>query len=153
MASDVEINVLRRSKGAVVRAGDQLGVLYSGSLVNGDGTPFDANYDFSNFSTIPGRQLFGFTLGSGRVIEGWDQALTGRRLGEVLELTIPAELAYGSAGAPPSIPANAPLRFLVELVGAVPVGASKAMGCFRPEAGMGRSVKRSLNVRAKRGGG
>ena len=144
MASDVGINVLRRSKGAVVRAGDQLGVLYSGSLVNGDGTPFDANYDFSNFSTIPGRQLFGFTLGSGRVIEGWDQALTGRRLGEVLELTIPAELAYGSAGAPPSIPANAPLRFLVELVGAVPAGASKAIYPSYTDLGLSKKLSGQL---------
>ena len=127
MAADVGINVLRASKGAVVRSGDLLGVFYSGSLVNGDGASFDANYNFSAFEPVPARSLFTFTLGSGQVIPGWDQALAGRRLGEVLDLTIPAALAYGSAGAPPSIPPDAPLRFRVELVGAVPSGASKAI--------------------------
>ena len=110
-----------------LRKGDVLGVLYSGSLENGGGQRFDANYDFNTFSVIPGRQLFTFTLGSGQVIQGWDQALSGRRLGEVLDLVIPSELAYGSAGAPPSIPPDAPLRFRVELVGAIPAGESKAV--------------------------
>ena len=49
MANEVGINVLRSSKGARVRAGDVLGVLYSGSLLDGDGAPFDANYNFATF--------------------------------------------------------------------------------------------------------
>lgn len=127
MAANITTTVLRSSKGPVVRSGDLVGVLYAGNLIDADKTQFDANYDFTTFSAVPGRDLFTFTLGSGSVIAGWDQGLTGRRLGEVLELTIPAELAYGSAGAPPRIPADAPLQFKVELVGARPQGETKAI--------------------------
>jgi len=146
MANDLGISVLRSSKGAVVRSGDLLGVFYSGSLVNGDGTPFDANYDFNTFSVIPARQLFAFTVGSGQVIQGWDRALTGRRLGEVLELTIPADQAYGSAGAPPSIPPYAPLRFRVELVGAVPAGKSKAIYPSYVDLGWSKKFSKELTA-------
>lgn len=140
MAGGVEVTVLRSSKGPVVRSGDLLGVHYSGSLVNGDGTPFDASYDFTTFSVVPSRELFDFRLGSGQVIQGWDQALDGRRLGEVLDLTIPADLAYGSAGAPPSIPPDAPLRFRVELVGAIPAGESQAVFASLTDLGLSRKI-------------
>jgi Ca2+-binding RTX toxin-like protein len=153
MAAGVEISVLRSAKGAVVRAGDLLGVLYSGSLVNGNGAPFDANYDFTSFSVVPARQLFTFTLGSGQVIQGWDQALAGRRLGEVLDLTIPAELAYGSAGAPPSIPPDSPLRFRVELVGAIPSGTSKAIYPSYSELGLSKKLTAQLDALKVKFGG
>lgn len=153
MAAGVEISVLRSAKGAVVRAGDLLGVLYSGSLVNGNGAPFDANYDFTSFSVVPARQLFTFTLGSGQVIQGWDQALVGRRLGEVLDLTIPAELAYGSAGAPPSIPPDSPLRFRVELVGAIPSGTSRAIYPSYGELGLSKKLTAQLDALKVKFGG
>ena len=124
-SSQVSTRVLRTSKGSVVSPGDRLGVFYAGTLVDG-GQAFDANYDFTSFTPIPDQKLFVFALGTGQVIPGWDQALVGRRLGEVLELTIPADLAYGSTGSPPSIPPNAALRFQVELVGALPAGSSQA---------------------------
>ena len=146
----LEINLLRTSNGAVVRTGDLLGVHYSGVLMDGDGTQFDANYDFAAFSLVPSRSLFTFTVGSGQVIQGWDQALAGRRLGEVLDLTIPAELAYGSAGAPPSIPPDAPLRFRVELVGTIPDGASKAIYPSYQELGVGRKSVAQLKMLGKK---
>ena len=153
MAAGVEISVLRSAKGAVVRAGYVLGVLYSGSLVNGNWAPFDANYDFTSFSVVPARQLFTFTLGSGQVIQGWDQALVGRRLGEVLDLTIPAELAYGSAGAPPSIPPDSPLRFRVELVGAIPSGTSRAIYPSYGELGLSKKLTAQLDALKVKFGG
>ena len=146
MANEVGINVLRSSKGARVRAGDVVGVLYSGSLLDGDGAPFDANYDFATFSAIPARQLFTFELGGAQVIQGWDQALAGRRLGEVLDLTIPSELAYGSAGAPPSIPPNAPLRFRVELVGSIPAGESEAIYPSYSDLGLSKKLFNQLKA-------
>ena len=147
MANEVGINVLRSSKGAMVRAGDVVGVLYSGSLLDGDGAPFDANYDLATFSAIPARQLFTFELGGAQVIQGWDQALAGRRLGEVLDLTIPSELAYGSAGAPPSIPPNAPLRFRVELVGSIPAGESEPVyPSYYSELGLSKKLFKQLKA-------
>ena len=153
MADQVGISVLRSAKGAVVRSGDVLGVLYSGSLVNGNGVPFDGNYDFVSFSGIPGRRIFQFTLGRGQVIQGWDQALVGRRLGEVLDLTIPAELAYGSEGSAPSIPPDAPLRFRVELVGAVPAGTSKPIFPSIAELGVSKKLAAQLDALKLKFGG
>ena len=55
--------VLRKSKGLKVSNGDVLLVLYQGSLMNGE--QFDANFDFSSFETVEGRDAFSFTLGAG----------------------------------------------------------------------------------------
>jgi len=111
----LQIEVLRTSSGPQVQQGDRIWVWYAGELEEG-GAPFDANFDFASFSPVSARNPFSFILGAGQVIQGWDQGLRDRRLGEVLELTIPSALAYGSAGSPPRIPANADLRFTVELL-------------------------------------
>jgi hypothetical protein len=132
----VVTKVLRTSKGPTVTAGDQLGVFYSGKL--SDGTIFDGNFNFNTFEAVSGRSLFSFQLGSGQVISGWDQGLLNHRLGEILELTIPAELAYGSTGAG-SIPPNATLTFTVELVGKVAKGATTAT--YFSYANIGENLK------------
>ncbi|MFM7087292.1 MAG: FKBP-type peptidyl-prolyl cis-trans isomerase [Cyanobium sp.] len=115
LPNDLQLRVLRQApKGRQVQTGDLLGVYYSGSLT--DGTRFDANLNFEGL--IPLLPLFTFTLGQNRVIQGWEQGLFGRRIGEVVELTIPPELGYGSSGTG-SIPANATLVFNVVLVGMI----------------------------------
>jgi FKBP-type peptidyl-prolyl cis-trans isomerase len=80
------------------------GWLYDPSRAEGKGTQFDSNPAFS------------FTLGTGGVIRGWDLGVVGMRVGGLRRLTIPPELAYGSAGRPPAIPSNATLVFDVELL-------------------------------------
>lgn len=50
------------------------------------------------------------------VIKGWTEGLTGVKAGSVVKLVIPADKAYGAAGSPPTIGANEPLAFIVELV-------------------------------------
>jgi len=57
----------------------------------------------------------GITLGQQQVISGWDQGLLGMKVGGRRRLTIPPDLAYGAQGQPPTIPANAPLVFDVDL--------------------------------------
>ncbi|KAL9666850.1 hypothetical protein QQ045_001194 [Rhodiola kirilowii] len=85
--------------------GDEVEVHYTGTLL--DGTQFDSSR---------GRDTFKFTLGQGQVIKGWDLGIKTMKKGENALFTIPAELAYGEAGSPPTIPPNATLQFDVELL-------------------------------------
>ena len=123
--------VLRKSKGAKTSKGDTLLVWYEGSLA--DGTVFDGNYDFKSFTTTQPPYFqnnqgfltqppppFEFKLGAGSVIQGWEKGLKGRRLGEVIELTIPSKLAYGKEGAGEFIPPGADLTFKVEVLALLP---------------------------------
>ena len=72
-----------------------------------DGKQFDASWDRGD--------TFKFGLGKGQVIAGWDQGIPGMKIGGRRILVIPADLGYGAAGSPPTIPANAPLVFVVDL--------------------------------------
>ena len=130
----VQTRVLRTASGPPLAAGDLVWVWYEGRLL--DGTRFDANYDFGSFSAVPERTEFRFRLGVGEVIRGWDQALLNRRLGEVVELTIPAELAYGPRGSGSLIPPNAPLRFKVEILARFGVGDSRVAGVTFTDLGV-----------------
>lgn len=110
----LEKTVLRTSKGVQVKAGDRVFVRYEGQLL--DGSIFDRNFNFSEVEGVQGRDIFSFVLGQGQVIQGWELGLNGARLGQVLKLVIPPELAYGNI-ARPGIPANSALDFTVEVVG------------------------------------
>ena len=79
------------------------GWLYSASAAENKGRQFDAG-------------SFPFTLGSGQVIRGFDQGVTGMRVGGIRRLVIPPNLAYGPSGSSDgSIPPNATLVFDIEL--------------------------------------
>ena len=52
----------------------------------------------------------------GHVIKGWDKGIKTTKKGENAFFTIPAELAYGESGSPPTILPNATLQFDVELL-------------------------------------
>lgn len=60
-------------------------------------------------------EIFSF-WDAGQVIKGWDQGIKTMKKGENALFTIPAELAYGESGSPPTIPPNAMLQFDVELL-------------------------------------
>ena len=93
-------------EGQEAKAGDVVEVHYTGWLTNG--TKFDSSVDRN--------QPFTFKLGEGQVIKGWDQGVAGMRLGGKRKLTVPPNLAYGSAAYGP-IPGNSTLMFDVELLG------------------------------------
>jgi FKBP-type peptidyl-prolyl cis-trans isomerase FkpA len=95
-----------RGDGKEAKAGQTVSVHYTGWLPNGE--KFDSSRDRN--------QPFGFTLGAGQVIAGWDEGVAGMRVGGRRKLIIPPDLAYGTAGAPPDIPPGATLVFDVELL-------------------------------------
>lgn len=94
-------------EGVAAADGDMLTVQYVG-VEYVTGTQFDASWDTG--------QPFEFELGSGNVIEGWDQGFSGMKVGGRRQLTIPPDLAYGPQGQPPSIGPDATLVFVVDLL-------------------------------------
>jgi len=95
-------------KGPLPKPGQTVLVHYVGTFP--DGRKFDASRDH-------GPAPFGFTLGAGQVIAGWDEGLSTMHVGGKRKLTVPYTLGYGERGMPPAIPPKATLLFTVELVG------------------------------------
>lgn len=104
--SGLQIIDIEVGSGDEVQAGQTAVVHYTGWLA--DGTKFDSSVDRG--------QPFAFALGAGQVIRGWDEGVVGMKVGGKRRLIIPSDLAYGSQGRPPVIPANAELTFDVELL-------------------------------------
>jgi FKBP-type peptidyl-prolyl cis-trans isomerase len=102
------VKELIKGTGPAAKTGDRVTVNYVGVLYDG-GKEFDSSWKRN--------EPFSFTLGQGEVIPGWERGVIGMHVGGRRELTIPAALAYGAQGRPPAIPANAPLVFVVDLLG------------------------------------
>jgi peptidylprolyl isomerase len=94
--------------GPAAKTGDTVTVNYVGVLFKG-GKKFDASWKR--------KEPFTFTIGRKQVIAGWEQGLIGMKVGGRRELVIPAELGYGLRGSPPAIPPEAPLVFVIDLLG------------------------------------
>ncbi len=72
-----------------------------------DGTEFDSSYNRNT--------PFSFTVGEGRVIQGWEKGLLGMKVGGQRVLVIPSDMAYGNRQVGP-IPPNSVLVFAIELL-------------------------------------
>jgi FKBP-type peptidyl-prolyl cis-trans isomerase len=96
--------------GEEAKEGSQVKVHYTGWFT--DGKKFD--------SSVDANQPYQFTLGKGEVIKGWDEGVTGMKVGGKRQLRIPPELAYGEAGYKTIIPPNATLIFDVQLLAVTP---------------------------------
>jgi FKBP-type peptidyl-prolyl cis-trans isomerase len=105
-AETLQIEDLQAGAGQEARAGNTVTVHYVGTLTTGK--KFDSSRDRG--------EGFTFKLGAGMVIKGWDQGVSGMKVGALRKLTIPPHLAYGDRGFPPVIPPNSTLVFEVELL-------------------------------------
>ena len=103
---------IRLGTGQTAKEGDKVKVHYTGWLTTG-----------KKFDSSVGAAPFEFTIGAGEVIKGWDEGVSGMKVGGKRQLRIPPELAYGEAGHPPQIPQKATLIFDVRLVSIAPKAA------------------------------
>jgi FKBP-type peptidyl-prolyl cis-trans isomerase len=95
------------------------GWLYDGCKADLKGTQFDSSRD----KPVP----FGFMVGAGRVIKGWDEGVVGmKEKGAKRLLIIPPDKAYGEKGVGERIPPNSALVFEIETV---------QIGYYPPAAG------------------
>lgn len=103
----VEVKTINPGDGVTFpKKGQFVTVHYTGTLTNGK--KFDSSLD-------RGRP-FGFKLGRGKVIRGWDEGVAKMSLGEKAVLTCSPDYAYGDRGFPGLIPPNSTLVFEVELL-------------------------------------
>ena len=67
-----------------VKSGDNVRLHYTGTLSNGE-----------VFDSSEGRDPLAFTVGSGQIIPGLDQAIPGMEVGDRKVVEVPADEAYG----------------------------------------------------------
>jgi len=101
----VQVHDITIGSGNTTQPGRLLTVHYTGWLESG--TKFDSSLDRND--------PFQFVLGAGRVIPGWEEGVSGMRVGGHRQLIIPPALAYGANGSGSTIPPNATLIFEIEL--------------------------------------
>lgn len=103
-SSELEITHLREGSGPSPSASDVVQVHYHGTFP--DGRVFDSSVQRGEPASFP----------LNRVIPCWTQGVQQMKVGGKAKLVCPPALAYGEAGAPPTIPPNATLVFEVELL-------------------------------------
>jgi peptidylprolyl isomerase len=94
--------------GAEAVEGSSVALKYVGAFYE-SGEEFDSSWSRGADETLP------VTLGEGRVIPGFEQAVYGMQEGGRRSVTIPSELGYGPNGQGP-IPGDATLVFVLDLV-------------------------------------
>lgn len=105
-ASGLQYIDFKVGDGPSPQKGETAIVHYTGWL--DDGKKFDASRDHG--------KPFGFKVGAGQVIKGWDEGVASMKVGGSRRLIVPPELGYGARGAGNVIPPNARLTFDVELL-------------------------------------
>lgn len=106
MSNELQIIDLVEGTGKAAVKGALIHTHYTGWLENG--TKFDSSHDRG--------QPFQTVIGTGRVIQGWDQGIIGMKVGGKRKLIVPSHLAYGERQMGSIIPANSNLIFEIELL-------------------------------------
>ena len=91
---------IAEGSGDPAAAGQEVEVSYAGWLT--DGTEFDSG-------------AFSFILGARQVVAGFDEGVTGMKVGGIRRIIIPPALGYGSQGSGP-VPPNSIMVFRIEVL-------------------------------------
>lgn len=102
--SGLQYEILESGNGPLPDEKSTVKTHYHGTFI--DGQVFDSSVERNQPAE------FGVT----QVIKGWTEALQLMPVGSKWRLVIPSELAYGSAGSPPTIPPNSVLVFELHLM-------------------------------------
>ncbi len=102
--SELTSEVLSAGDGAEVTATSTIEANYFGWTA--DGKIFDSTNQNGTVSPA--------TFSLEQVIQGWTKGLTGKKVGDVVKLMIPTDMAYGPNAAASGQPAG-PLAFIVEI--------------------------------------
>ncbi|MBT3583659.1 MAG: FKBP-type peptidyl-prolyl cis-trans isomerase [Halobacteriovoraceae bacterium] len=103
-ASGLQYRVLESGTGATPALTSTVETHYEGSLING--SVFDSSYQRGETISFP----------VNGVIPGWTEALQLMKEGDIWELAIPSDLAYGAQGAGGAIEPDSTLKFKIELI-------------------------------------
>ena len=113
-SSELKIIEVKKGDGRDAEVGKAAMVHYTGWLYDPK-APDNKGKQFD--SSVSRGVPFGFVLGVGRVIKGWDQGVVGMKVGGKRTLIIPPQLAYGDKDVGGGlIPKNSTLMFDIELV-------------------------------------
>ena len=118
-SSGLKYKDLEVGAGELPESGATVKVDYTG-WIESSGKEFDSSV---------GRGPIAFSIGTGRVIPGWDEGVMSMKVGGKRVLSIPSDLAYGEAGAGDAIPPNSQLQFECKLV-AIETGFSAFASTF-----------------------
>jgi len=111
LSDELQITVLSPGEGEPAVTGDTVIVDYVG-VRSSDGVEFDNSYD--RFEPFP------VALGTGSVIQGWDDGLVDAKTGARIQLDIPSDLAYGAEARGDIIGENEALTFIIDVRAVIP---------------------------------
>ncbi|MEO6629071.1 MAG: FKBP-type peptidyl-prolyl cis-trans isomerase [Aquihabitans sp.] len=109
----LEIKTLQPGDGPVVKKGDKVKLHYLG-LGCSTGTQFESSWDSGE--TLPAE------AGGEGMITGFSQGIVGTRVGELRQINMPADMAYGAGGGPTG--PNDPLTFIIKVTEIEPPAAT-----------------------------
>lgn len=109
---ELEVATAIEGDGPEVEEGQNVSVHYTGWLWDDATEPFDSSWERGDEFVVQG-------VGSAPVIDGWNEALVGQKVGSQIVVVIPPDKGYGEAGSPPNIPGGATLVFVIDILSAV----------------------------------
>jgi FKBP-type peptidyl-prolyl cis-trans isomerase FkpA len=118
-AAELKITDIQVGAGKEAQKGKAAMVHYTGWLYD-DKAPDKKGREFDS-SASHGGLPFGFIIGVGRVIKGWDEGVPGMKVGGKRMLIVPPRLGYGDRDVGNgAIPPNSTLLFEIELIDVKP---------------------------------